>query len=75
MHPPHMGLFQTLLFEIYFQSRRLFLGMDVIGSFTSRDVFVAAAPSVLTSVSTESVTFVDESENSQLEVVTIVPEE
>ena len=44
MHPPHMGLFQTLLFEIYFQSRRLFLGMDVIGSFTSRDVFVAAAP-------------------------------
>ena len=40
MHPPHMGLFQTLLFEIYFQSRRLFLGMDVIGSFTSRDIFV-----------------------------------
>ena len=48
MHPPHMGLFQTLLFEIYFQSRRLLLGMDVIGSFTTRDVFVAA-PSVLMS--------------------------
>ena len=43
MHPPHMGLFQTLLFEIYFQSRRLFLGMDVIGSFTTHDVFVAAS--------------------------------
>ena len=28
-----MDLFQTLLFEIYFQSRRLFLGMDIIGSF------------------------------------------
>ena len=51
MHPPHIGLFQTLLFEIYFQSRRLFLGMDVIGSFTSRDVFVAAAPSVLSILS------------------------
>ena len=35
--------------------------MDVIGSFMTRDVFVAA-PSVLTSESTESVTFVDESE-------------
>ena len=32
----HMGLFQTLLVEIYFQSRRLFLGMDVIGSFICR---------------------------------------
>ena len=73
MHPPHMGLFQTLLFEIYFQSRRLFLGMDVIGSFTTRDVFVAA-PSVLMSEST-TVNFVDESESSQWEVVTIVPEE
>ena len=41
MHPPHMGLFQTYLFEMYFQSRRLFLGMDVISSFTTRDVFVA----------------------------------
>ena len=40
---PHMGL---LLFEIYFPSRRLFLGMVVIGSFTTRDVFVVA-PSVL----------------------------
>ena len=59
-----MGLFQTLLFEIYFQSRRLLLGMDVIGSFTTRDVFVAA-PSVLASESTESVNFVDESESSQ----------
>ena len=57
MHPPHMGLVQTSLFEIYFQSRRLFLGMNVIGSFTSRDVLVAAAPSVLTSESTESVKF------------------
>ena len=74
MHAPHMGLFQTLLFEIYFQSRRLFLGMDVIGSFTTRDAFVVAA-SVLTSESTESVNVVDESENSQREVVTIVPEE
>ena len=54
MHPPHMGLFQTLLFEIYFQSRWLFLGMDIIGSFTTRDVF-AVAPSVLTSEATESV--------------------
>ena len=76
MHPPHMGLFQTLLFEIYFQSRRLFLGMDVIGSFTSRDVFVAAAPSVLSILSQRNLSnFVDESENSQREVVTIVPEE
>ena len=41
MHPPYMGLFQTYLFEMYFQSRRLFLGMDVISSFTTRDVFVA----------------------------------
>ena len=39
--------------------------MDVIGSFMTRDVFVAA-----TSASTESVTFVDESESSQREVVT-----
>ena len=45
MHPPHMALFQTLLFEIYFQSRQLFLGVDIIGSFTTRDVFVVA-PSV-----------------------------
>ena len=37
--------------------------MDVIGSFTTRDVFVA-----LTSESTESVT-IDESESSQREVV------
>ena len=42
------------LFEMYFQSRRLFLGMDVIGSLMTRDVFVAA-----TSESTESVTFVE----------------
>ena len=34
--------------------------MDVIGSFMTRDVFVAA-PTVLTSELTESVTFVDES--------------
>ena len=59
MHPPYMGLFQTLLFEIYFQSRRLFLGMHVIGSLARRDVFVVV-PSVLTSESTESVNFVDE---------------
>ena len=38
-----MGLFQTLLFEIYFQSRRLSLGVDVIGSFTTRDVVVFAS--------------------------------
>ena len=42
----YMGLFQTFLFEKHFQSRRLLLGTDVIGSFTMRDVFVAA-PSVL----------------------------
>ena len=41
--------------------------MDVIGSFMTRDVFVAA-PSVLTSESTESVTFLDEWERSQREV-------
>ena len=74
MHPPHMDLFQTSLFEIYFQSRRLFLGMRVIGSLATRDVFVVA-PSVLTSESTEYVNFVDESESSQREVVTIVTEE
>ena len=70
----HMDLFQTLLFEIYFQSRRLFLGMHVIGSLTRRDVFVVVQ-SVLASESTESVNFVDELESSQREVVTIVPEE
>ena len=37
--------------------------MDVVGSFMTCDVFVAA-PSVLTSESTESVTFVDKSEFS-----------
>ena len=41
MHPPHMGLLQTLLLVMYFQSGRLFLGMDVIGLFRIRDVFVA----------------------------------
>ena len=41
--------------------------MDVIGSFMTRDVFVAA-PSVLTSESKESVTFLDEWERSQREV-------
>ena len=46
--------------------------MDVIGSFTTRDVFVSA-PTVLTSESTESVNFVDESESSQREVVTDSP--
>ena len=74
MHPPQKGLFQTLLFEVYFQSRRLFLGMDVIGSIKTRDVFVVA-PSLLRSESTESVTFVDESESTEREVVTIVPKE
>ena len=60
MHPPYMGLFQTLLLEIYCKSRRLFLGMHVIGSLATRGVFVVA-PSVLnTSESTESVNFVDE---------------
>ena len=50
--------------------------MHVIGSLTRRDVFVVV-PSVVTSVvtSTESVNFVDESESSQREVVTIVVEE
>ena len=48
--------------------------MHVIGSLTRRDVFVVV-PSVLTSESTESVNFVDESESSQRKVVTIVAEE
>ena len=48
--------------------------MDVIGSFTTRDVFVAA-PSVRTYESTESVNFVSELESSQWEVVTIVLKE
>ena len=74
MHPPYMGLFQTLLFEIYFQSRRLFLGMDVIGSFTTRDVFVVA-PSVLRLSQQNLPICGHESESSQREVVTIVPEE
>ena len=39
--------------------------MDVIGSFMTRDLFVAA-----TSESTEFVTFVEERESSQREVVT-----
>ena len=43
--------------------------MDVIGSFMTRDVLVAA-PSVLMSGLTESVTSVDESESCQREVVT-----
>ena len=59
MHPPYMGLFQTLLLEIYCKSRRLFLGMYVIGSLATRGVFVVA-PSLLTSESTESGNFVDE---------------
>ena len=42
--------------------------MDVIGSFMTRDVFVAA-----TSESTESVTFVEEWESSQREVMTDSP--
>ena len=42
--------------------------MDVIGSFMARDVFVAA-----TSESTESVTFVEEWESSQREVMTDSP--
>ena len=46
MHPPYMGLFQTLLLEIYCKSRRLFLGMHVIGSLATRGVFVVV-PSVL----------------------------
>ena len=55
----HSRLNLQELFEMYFQSRRLFLGIDVIGSFMTRDVFVVA-PSVLTSESKESVNFVDE---------------
>ena len=47
--------------------------MDLIGSFMTRDVFVAA-PSMLTSRLTESVTFVDESESCKREVVTDSPE-
>ena len=47
--------------------KQIFLRMDVIGSFMTRDVFVEA-PSV--SGLTESVTFVDESESCQREVVT-----
>ena len=43
--------------------------MDVIGSFMTRDVLVAA-PSVLMSGLMESVTSVDESESCQREVVT-----
>ena len=57
---------------MYFQSRRLFIAMDVIGSFMIRDVFVAA-PSVLTSDSTESVTCRRIWEISQREVVTDSP--
>ena len=49
--------------------KQIFLRMDVIGSFMTRDVFVAA-PSVLMSGLTESVTSVDESESCQREVVT-----
>ena len=45
-----------------------FFRMDVIGSIMTRDVFVAP-PSVLTSESTESFTFVDKSEISQREAV------
>ena len=46
--------------------------MDVIGSFMTGDVFIAAS-SVLTPESMESVTFVDEWESSQWEVVTDCP--
>ena len=46
--------------------------MNVIGSFMTRDVFVVS-PLVLMCESTESVTFVDESESYQLEVVTGSP--
>ena len=53
---------------MYFQSRRLYLGMDVICSFMTRDVFVAA-----TSESTESATFVEEWESSQREIMTDSP--
>ena len=53
---------------MYVQSRQIFLGMDVIGSFMTRDLFVAA-----TSESTEFVTFVEEWESSQREVVTDSP--
>ena len=56
---------RTSCSRVYFLSRRLFLGMDVIGSFMTRDVFAA-----VTSESTESVTFVEEWESSQREVVT-----
>ena len=72
MHPPHMGLFHAQLFE------NVFLELAVIfrngcycrsPSFMTRDVF-AAAPSVLTSGPTDSVTLFDESESSQREVVT-----
>ena len=51
---------------------RLQIDRCIIGSFMTRDVFVAA-PSVLTCESRESVTFVDESESSQREVVTDSP--
>ena len=47
--------------------------MDLIDSFMTRDVFVAA-PSMLTYRLTESVTFVDESESCKREVVTDSPE-
>ena len=63
-----MGLFQGQLFEMYFQSGRLLFGMDVIGSFMTRDALVVA-----TSESTESVTFVEEWESSQREIVTDSP--
>ena len=44
--------------------------MDVIGSFMTRDVFIAA-----TSESTESVTFAEERESSQRDVATDSPEQ
>ena len=42
MHPPHMVCSRVNYLKCIFQSRQLFLGMDVIGSFMTRDVFVGA---------------------------------
>ena len=41
MHPPHMGLFSWVSISNAYPKQRLFLRMDVIGTFTTRDVFVA----------------------------------